>query len=296
MDRFVAMRVFVRIADLGSFSRVAEEMELSSSYVSKLLQQLEDSLGAKLLQRTTRRLQLTDAGAAYLAQCRRILALTEEADALVADLGQRPKGQLRINLPLAFANARLGPLMSRFARQYPELELDLHLSDQQVDLLEGGFDCGLRLSTQFRDSSYIAVSLASYRIVVCASPAYVERHGAPATPGELARHRCFVYAYANAGNRWPLQTEDQPYVSVDGAMRVNSTPFMKSFILDGLGIGVLPEFVARPELDEGRLVEVLAEVARPELKLYAVYPERSLAPAKVRVWVDFMKREMRRAP
>jgi len=294
MDRFIAMRVFVRVADRCSFSRVAEEMELSSSYVSKLVQQLEESLGARLLQRTTRRLQLTDAGAAYLAQCRQILDLAEQADASVGDWGRQPQGRLRINLPLAFATTELGPVMSEFARRYPDLELDLHLSDQHVDLLEGGFDCGLRLTTQFRDSSYVATSLASYRIVVCAAPAYLKEHGEPLAPSDLPRHRCFVYAYASGANRWPLVTEDAPYVPVDGAMRVNSTPFMKAFILDGLGIGVLPEFVARPELEQGRLVEVLAGVARPELRLYAVYPERSFVPAKVRVWVDFMKAALRR--
>ena len=299
MDKLAAMRVFARVAEMGSFSRVAEESELSSSYVSKLVLQLEKSLGAKLLQRTTRRIQLTEAGSAYLSHCRQILEHLDRADSLVGEWGKRPKGRLRINLPLSFALAELGPVMSAFARRYPELELDLNLSDQQVDLLEGGFDCGLRLTTQFKDSSYVATRLAEFRIMACASPKYLALRGTPKHPNDLLQHRCFVYAYAAANNRWPLQANEQPYVAVDGVLRVNSTPFMKSFILDGQGIGILPEFVARPEIDDGRLVEVLGDVERPALQLYAVYPERTFVPAKVRAWVEFMKAGVanrRRAP
>lgn len=289
MDKIAAMQVFVRVAELSSFSRVAEESELSSSYVSKLVQQLEDSLGTKLLQRTTRRIQLTEAGAAYLPQCREILEQIARADAMVAEKGDQPKGRLRINLPLSFALARLGPLMAKFSSQYPDLELDLNLSDEPVDLLAGGYDCGLRLTTQIQDSSYVAVRLGVFRIMVCASPDYLARCGEPATAADLARHRCFVYAYATDNNRWPLQHQDQAWVSVNGALRVNSTPFMKSFIVQGQGIGVLPEFVAMPDVGQGALVEILKEVARPALGLYAIYPERSFVPSKVRVWVDFMK-------
>jgi DNA-binding transcriptional LysR family regulator len=289
MDKLAAMRVFVRVAQLSSFTRVAEEAELSSSYVSKLVLQLEESLGTKLLQRTTRRLQLTEAGLAYLPQCRDILEQLDRADAMVAEKGDRPKGRLRINLPLSFGLIELGPVMAGFAERYPELELDLNLSDQPVDLLAGGYDCGLRLSTQIQDSSYVAVRLGRYRIMVCASPGYLVKHGKPSTPAELAAHKCFVYAYATDNNRWPLRHGDQDYVAVNGAVRVNSTPFMKSFIVRGLGIGVLPEFVARPEIEDGRLVELLKDVSRPALELFAVYPERSFVPAKVRVWIDYMK-------
>jgi len=288
MDKLAAMRVFVRVAQTASFSRVAEQSELSSSYVSKLVAQLEESLGTKLLQRTTRRIQLTEAGAAYLPQCREILEQIDRADAMVAEKGDKPKGRLRINLPLSFALTDLGPLMAEFSSRYPELELDLNLSDQPVDLLEGGYDCGLRLTTHIQDSSYVAVRLGKFKIMVCASPAYLARHGEPATPAALPQHRCFVYAYASESNRWPLHFEGQTHVSVNGALRVNSTPFMKAFILQGQGIGVLPEFVARPEVDDGRLTEILKDVPRPALELYAIYPERSFVPAKVRVWIAFM--------
>lgn len=293
MDKLAAMRVFARVAEMGSFSRVADESDLSSSYVSKLVLQLEDSLGTKLLRRTTRRLQLTEAGAAYLPHCKQILEQMDRADSMVGEWGERPKGRLRINLPLSFALAELGPVMSAFARRYPELELDLNLSDQPVDLLEGGYDCGLRLTTQFQDSSYVASRLAAFKIMVCASPDYLAQHGIPTSPNDLLAHRCFVYAYATASNRWPLQTDEQPYVAVNGSLRVNSTPFMKSFVMDGQGIGVLPEFVARPEIGDGRLTEILKDVERPTLELYAVYPERSFVPAKVRVWIEFMKAQMR---
>lgn len=292
MDKLAAMRVFVRVAESASFSRVAAETELSSSYVSKLVAQLEESLGTKLLQRTTRRIQLTEAGAAYLPQCREILEQIERADAMVAEKGDKPKGRLRINLPLSFGLTDLGPVMADFSSRYPELDLDLNLSDQPVDLLEGGYDCGLRLTTQIQDSSYVAVRLGMFRIMVCASPAYLEQYGEPATAAALQRHRCFVYAYASDSNRWPLHFEGQTYVPVNGALRVNSTPFMKAFILQGQGIGVLPEFVARPELDDGRLTEILKDVPRPSLELYAIYPERSFVPAKVRVWIAFMKSAM----
>lgn len=292
MDKLAAMRVFIRVADVASFARVANEEELSSSYVSKLVAQLEESLGTKLLQRTTRRIRLTDAGAAYLPQCRAILEHIDRADAMVTEQGEQPKGRLRINLPLSFGLTDLGPVMAQFSHRYPLLELDLNLSDQPVDLLAGGYDCGLRLTTQIQDSSYIAVRLGKFKIMVCASPDYLVRNGEPATAAELQQHRCFVYAYALDSNRWPLQFADQTHVTVNGALRVNSTPFMKSFILQGLGIGVLPEFVARPEVSDGRLVEILADVPRPPLELFAIYPERSFVPAKVRVWIDFMKEVM----
>ncbi|MFC7518330.1 LysR substrate-binding domain-containing protein [Herbaspirillum sp. GCM10030257] len=285
------MRVFSRVAETASFTRVAHELELSSSYVSKLVMQLEQSLGAKLLQRTTRRLQLTEAGRAYHVHCVQILEHMDRAESLVAEWGNFPKGRLRINLPLSFSLCDLGPVMASFGERYPELDLDLTLSDQQIDLLKEGFDCGLRLTTDFKDSSYVGIPIASFRIMVCAAPRYLKRHGVPATPQDLQQHRCFVYSYASGHNRWPLRTADQSHIAVNSTWRMNSTPFMKHFIIEGQGLGVLPEFVARPEIEDGRLVEVLEEVERPELKLYAVYPARKLVPAKVQVWIDFMREE-----
>lgn len=228
-----------------------------------------------------------------LPQCRDILEQIARADATVAEKGDRPKGRLRINLPLSFAPAELGPLMAQFSSLYPDLELDLNLSDEPADLLAGGYDCALRLTTQIQDSSYVALRLAVFRIMVCAAPAYLERCGQPATAADLARHRCFGYAYATDNKRWPLQHAGHAHVSVGGALRVNSTPFMKSFTVQGQGIGVLCEFVAMPEVRKGKPAEILKDVARPALELYAIYPERSFVPAKVRVWVDFMKSAFR---
>ncbi|ARN21580.1 LysR family transcriptional regulator [Piscinibacter gummiphilus] len=289
MDRIHTLRLFVRLAELQSFTAAAAELGISASAASKALAELEASLGAKLIHRTTRRVSLTDVGVRYLERCKGILGAVDEADAEAGGGVSEAAGRLRINAPMALGLTDLGDALAAFAAVHPRIELDVELGDRHVDLLSEGFDLGLRATTDPKDSSYTAQRIASFPLHVCATPAYLERRGHPSSPAELARHDCFAYAYATAGARWPLRFEGQTHVAVTPKGRANNTVFLKRLVLADLGIAVLPGFVARPEIGTGALVELFPGVERPPLVLYAVYPERRFAPRKVTACVAFLR-------
>lgn len=290
MDRLSTLRLFTRLAELQSFSATAAELDISASAASKAIAELEQAIGAKLLHRTTRRVSLTEVGARYAERAAAVLQAMEEADEEASGAASAASGRLRLNAPMALGLADLGEALAAFAAAHPRIELDVEFGDRHVDLLREGFDLGLRATTDPKDSSYTAQRIAEFALHVCASPAYIAQHGHPASPGELGAHTCFSYAYASAGTRWPLHFEGQTHVSVTPAGRANSTPFLKRLVLAGRGIAVLPDFVAQPEIATGALVELFPQVERPALRLYAVYPERRLAPRKVAVCVEFLKR------
>ncbi|MEC5385791.1 LysR family transcriptional regulator [Uliginosibacterium sp. H3] len=289
MDRLDTFRLFVRLMELGSFAAAAAELGVSPSAASKAINQLEASLGARLLHRTTRRLSLTEAGTTYLERARAVLLAVEEADAEAAGATVSASGRLRLNMPMALGLADLGEALADFAAEHPGIELDVDLGDRHADLLAEGFDLGLRATTDPKDSSYVAQRIAAFPLHICAAPAYMERHGRPATPDDLAEHACFAYVYATAGLRWPLRWRGQTHVVITPRMRANNTLFLKRLVLAGLGIAVLPGFVAKPEIDTGALVELFPDVERPPLLLFAQYPERRLTPHKVSVCVAFLK-------
>lgn len=289
MDRLSTLRLFTRLAELQSFSATAAELEISASAASKAIAELEQSLGAKLLHRTTRRVSLTEVGAGYAERAAAVLRAMEDADAEAAGAAGATSGRLRLNAPMALGLADLGEALAAFAAAHPRIELDVEFGDRHVDLLQEGFDLGLRATTDPKDSSYTAQRIAEFALHVCASPGYIARHGRPGSPDELGAHACFSYAYASAGARWPLHHAGQTHVSVAPAMRANSTPFLKRLVLADLGIAVLPDFVAQPEFSAGALVELFPQTKRPLLRLYAVYPDRRLAPRKVVACVQFLK-------
>jgi len=289
MDRIHTLRLFVRLAELQSFTAAAAELGISASAASKALAELEASLGAKLIHRTTRRVSLTDVGVRYLERCKGILGAVDEADAEAGGGVSEAAGRLRINAPMALGLTDLGDALAAFAAAHPRIELDVELGDRHVDLLSEGFDLGLRATTDPKDSSYTAQRIASFPLHVCATPAYLERRGRPSSPADLARYDCFAYAYATAGVRWPLRFEGQTHVAVTPKGRANNTVFLKRLVLADLGIAVLPGFVARPEIGSGALVELFPAVERPQLVLYAVYPERRFAPRKVTACVAFLR-------
>ncbi|HEX2012978.1 MAG TPA: LysR family transcriptional regulator [Roseateles sp.] len=289
MDRLSTFRLFIRLAELQSFSAAAAELDISPSAASKAIAELEASLGAKLVQRTTRRVSLTDAGTRYLERAAAVLRAVEDADAEASGTAAAPTGRLRLNAPMALGLSDLGEALTAFVAAHPQIEPDIELGDRHVDLLSEGFDLGLRATTDPKDSSYTAQRIAAFPLHVCATPAYLRRHGRPRSPAELGEHRCFAYAYATAGARWPLQWEGQSHVAVAARLRANSTLLLKRLVLADLGIAVLPGFVARPEIDSGALVELFPEVERPPLVLFAVYPQRQLIPRRVSVCVNFLK-------
>lgn len=285
MDTLRAIKMFVRLAELGSFTKLAEQTGNSKSMVSKELSKLESELGARLLHRTTRNLQLTHAGEGYLQRCRHILDQIEEAEDFVQDLQNKPKGKLKINVPMSLGLTDLSPLFADFMQAYPEIELDIHLGDEDIDLVEQGFDLGLRASSTLIDSTYVGKPLVKFDYKICASPSYVEQHPKVQHAKDLTAHNCFVYQYFKGKNIWPIDGG----VSVSGSLRVNSTMFMLEAIKQGLGIGFLPEFVFRQEMAKGNIIEILPEAERPQLTLYALYPARKFIPSRLVQCIEFIE-------
>lgn len=288
MDRLDVFRLLLRLADLQSFSAAAAELDISPSAASKAIAEIEAQLGAKLVNRTTRRLSLTEVGSVYLEKAAAILQAVEEADIEATGSSAAATGRLRINAPMTLGVTELGRALAAFSAAHPQIQLDVKLVDSHVDLLSEGFDLGLRATIEPKDSSYAAQRIAAFPFHVCASPDYLARRGTPATPPELVRHDCLDYVYASGGARWPLRWEGQTHIEVLPRMRANNTLFLKKLVLEGLGIAILPSFAAEPEIGNGALVDLFPHVECPPLVLYAVYPERRLAPKKVSVCVNYL--------
>jgi DNA-binding transcriptional LysR family regulator len=285
MNKLRAMQLFVRIAELGSFSRAADELALSKSVLSKEMTRLETALGIRLLQRSTRRLELTERGQDYLQRCRAILAQVESVEAELMTLDGAPRGKLRVNASMSLGLTELSQALSAFMAQYPEIELDVELSDEWVDLITQGFDLGFRAASRPFDSSYVGRAVATFRFHVCAAPEYVARHPPIRTPADLNRHNCYVYRHFRGGTVWPIGDG----VQIGGRLRANNTLFIRQAVLDGHGIAMMPSFVCGDGLASGALVELLADHPRPPLILYATYPARRHVPPKVSACVAFIE-------
>lgn len=285
MDKLRAMQLFARLAELGSFTRVAEQTGVTKSMISKEITKLEESLGARLLHRSTRNLQLTHVGQGYLQRTRSLLAQLEEADAYVKDMQQEAKGKLKINAPMALGITDLSKCFGDFMQAYPEVELDIHLDDEPVDLVEQGFDLGFRATSRPLDSNYVGRPLTYFKYRICASPEYLSNHEPITKPSDLIHHNCFVYSYFQSRNTWPIDGG----ISVTGNLKVNSTLFMLEAIKRGKGIGWLPDFVCGDALKEGSVVEILSDSEKPKLTLYALYPARHHVPPALTFCIDFLK-------
>ena len=285
MDKLRAIRLFVRLADLGSFTRVAEQTNSSKSMISKEIGRLENDLGARLLHRSTRNVQLTHVGEGYLQRAREILEKLDDADSFVQNLQQNPRGKLKINAPMALGITDLSTLFADFMRAYPDIELDIHLGDENVDLVEQGFDLGFRASSLPIDSSYVGRPLIRFKYRVCVGTEYLNDHPAINLPQDLKEHNCFVYSYFQGKNVWPIEDG----VAVQGTLRVNSTIFMMEAIRKGQGVGFIPDFVCREALEKGEVVEVLANSKKPYLTLYALYPARHFVPSKLVQCIEYLE-------
>lgn len=296
MDRFREIEAFVAVVDGGSFVNAAEALHLSKAAVSRAVLELEARLGARLLQRTTRRLSLTEAGREYYARCRQILAEMEEADGAVGAVTGQAVGTLRINAPVSFGILHLAPLWSVLMARHPGLELDVTLSDRRVDLVDEGYDMAVRI-TQPADSSLVYRKLATTRLVVCAAPAYLARRGSPASVQEIARHEVIAYSYRAGGDVWRFDTPCGPEEVVTRArMRTNNGDTCRAAALGGQGIVLQPSFLVEEDLAAGRLVEILPECRMAPIGIYAVYPSRRHLSMKVRVAVDFLAGCFEQAP
>jgi DNA-binding transcriptional LysR family regulator len=288
VDRIDAMRVFVAVVTEGSFSRAAELLDMSPQLASKYLSQLESRLDVRLLNRTTRKVSVTEAGTRYFEHAQQILASVDEMEHELGDLQQDPRGTLRVSAPVSFAISHMAGLVTDFQARYPAVDIDLQLNDRKVDIVEEGFDIALRIG-HLKSSSLIARRIAPVRIVLCASPAYLARYGTPQTPGELKGHRYLRYSYLEAAGRDAiiqyLTTKDREH---RGELVSNNGHVLVEAAIAGAGIGFQPTFIAGAAIAEGKLQQLLPDYETEPLGLYAVYAHRKLLPSKVRCFIDFI--------
>jgi DNA-binding transcriptional LysR family regulator len=288
MDKFREMQVLVAVVDAGSFVAAGEALRITKAAASRIVMQLEARLGARLLQRTTRRLSMTEAGQAYYNRSKQILADLDEAEGTVGDVTLQASGRLRVNAPLSFGVNRLAALWPEFMARHPNLELEVDLADRLVDLVEEGYDMAIRI-TRPRDSSLIYRKLAKTRVLLCASPDYLARRGCPENVADLARHDIIAYTYAPGSDNWRFETPDgEQSVTVRPRLRANNGETCRAAALAGLGISQQPCFLVGDDLAAGRLIELLPELCSQEIGIYAVYPSRKHLSIKVRALVDYL--------
>ncbi|MGO4684521.1 LysR family transcriptional regulator [Hyphomicrobium sp. 2TAF46] len=288
MDKLAAMNALVKVVASGSYAEAARRLGLTRSAVSKAVMELEESLGARLLDRTTRRVTPTEAGLAYYERCLAILAQVEETEAQVSRLHDEPKGTLRVNAPMSFGTLYLGNAIADLMIRYSDLKVELTLTDRLIDPLEEGADVTVRIGTP-TDSSLIARRIAPARIVLVASPDYIEKHGEPESPGDLVEHRCLSYGHTTSLQRWHLtENGESVSVSIASCMSSNNGDVLREAAVKGIGIAMLPTFIVGNDIAAGRLKLVLPNNRPPDLTIHALYaPNRYLA-AKTRVFIDFL--------
>ncbi|MGK5078701.1 LysR family transcriptional regulator [Janthinobacterium sp. HLX7-2] len=288
MDLFSSMRMYVAVVDGGSFAAAAEKLEISRAMASKQIQKLEEHLGTRLLNRTTRRLSLTETGREFYERSTQIMHDVEEAEQVAGQMTRMPQGVLRVTIPLSYGQHRLASLIGDYARAYPQVQLDISLSDRKVDLIEDGFDLAIRIGAMAQ-SDLIARKIGGVRSIVCASPAYVAQHGAPQNPEELKRHACLGYTLTGSGSDWRFETPDGSLiVPISGPIRADNGDIIRLAALSGAGILFQPHFIVDEDLAAGRLIQLLPGWQSAELGVYAVYPSRKHLSAKVRTFVDFL--------
>ncbi|MBN8462013.1 MAG: LysR family transcriptional regulator [Dechloromonas sp.] len=286
MDRLDAMRLFLRVAELGSFSAVALQAGVARSVVTRQIAALETHLGVKLMARSTRRLALTSAGSAYLEKCRVILNLVEAAEADVAEERLIPRGNIRLSLPLSFGIRRLAPLLLDFSQRHPEVSLDMDYSDRRINLIEEGIDLAIRITRRLEPGD-VARKIGAGRMLVVAAPEYLARHGRPQHPAELAHHECLGYTHAGNPMPWQFLVNGQPEsFPVRSRINANNGDVLTEAATQGLGITLQPDFIVASYLDAGRVERILADFAIPELGIYAMLPSNRHVPHRVRVLMD----------
>ncbi|WP_298727131.1 LysR family transcriptional regulator [uncultured Ferrovibrio sp.] len=288
MDHLADLAVFARVVEANSFSAAAASLRLSKSAVSKQIARLEERLGAQLLQRTTRKLTLTETGRIVLDHAQRVLIEAEAAEAAVQNLQTAPRGQLRVNLPMSFGLAYVTPLLPELLSKYPELHIDLTFNDRRVDLLEEDVDVAIRIG-ELADSTLTVRRLAPARFITCASEAYLRKAGVPLKPSDLQQHECLIYKYLPEPFLWRYEGPGGPWsVKVSGRLHANNGEALRDAAVAGHGVVRSPSFIVGPDIAAGRLVPILEAYEPASFGIYAVYPAQRYLTPKLRAFIDFL--------
>ncbi|TPI43070.1 LysR family transcriptional regulator [Mesorhizobium sp. B3-1-6] len=289
MDTLTRMRAFIDVVEAEGFSAAARKIGRSKALLSKYVRELEDELGALLLNRTTRQFSLTEAGHTYYQRASEIVREVDNLAEAVRQSSGDVRGRIKLSAARTFADAPIGQSLVDFARQHPDIVLDVHLDDRFVDLVEEGFDLAVRIS-RLENSSLIARRLAPFSVRLCASPELIAKHGKPTRPQDLANMPCIVDTNGRSLANWRFkgEGEDSISVAVSGPIEVNSPIVARAAALSGLGFAMLPDFIAAPDVASGKLVTALDDRIPAGTGIFAVYPHRRYLPAKVRVFVDFL--------
>ncbi|MER9004292.1 MULTISPECIES: LysR family transcriptional regulator [unclassified Mesorhizobium] len=289
MDTLTRMRAFIDVVEAEGFSAAARKIGRSKALLSKYVRELEDELGALLLNRTTRQFSLTEAGHTYYSRASEIVREVDSLADAVRESSGDVRGRIKISAARTFADAPIGQSLIDFARQHPDIVLDIHLDDRFVDLVEEGFDLAVRIS-RLENSSLIARRLGPFSIKLCASPELIAKHGKPTRPQDLANLPCIVDTNGRSLANWRFRGDGEESVSVNvsGPIEVNSPMAARAAAVSGLGFTILPDFIAAPDLASGLLVSLLDDRIQSGSGIFAVYPHRRYLPAKVRVFVDFL--------
>lgn len=297
MSSFNTLPIFVALVEAGSFSKAGEQLNTSKSAVSKRISQLESDLGVRLFNRTTRSLTLTEAGEEYYDYASQAISLAKEAEYAVSRLQAKPKGKLKISVPMTFGRLYVSNLIPTFLALYPDIQIEMVMDDKRQDFIKQGFDIGIRIG-QLEDSSLVAKKIALCRSVICASEAYLAKHGTPQKPHDLNDHNCLYYSYFRAGQDWlfhkKADKKENAFIKVTpkGNYRVNNSDALHDAAIAGLGIVNMPTFIVGPDLVRNKLTQILTHYPQPIHGIYAIFPERKHLAAKVRVFIDFLQQEI----
>jgi DNA-binding transcriptional LysR family regulator len=288
VDKFVSMEIFVAVVEAGSLTAAAERFDISSAMVGKHIRSLETRLGTRLLTRTTRRQSLTEIGRQYYEQCRRILADVKDAESLAEAMAAAPRGVLKVTVPLTYGVEVFAPAMTEFLTAWPDITLELDLSNRMIDLVEEGFDASVRIG-QLPDSSFVARPLKPYRMRACASPAYLARAGTPRTPEDLMQHECLGFLHWGREGLWRLGGESATECQLRaGRFRANNGQALKVAALHGFGLVLQPEALLAREIASGELVSVLEDYLPEGAPVHLLYPRDRRATPKLTSFIDFV--------
>ncbi|WP_322106421.1 LysR family transcriptional regulator [Paraburkholderia sp. J41] len=295
MDTLQNMRVFVRVVEAGSFTGAAQHLNTTTAYASRAVSDLEAHLRTRLLNRTTRRIALTEAGERYLQRCEQILAYVDQAEAEAGDAHARPSGKLKIHAMTSFGQHYVVPAVGQYQKLYPDVHVELTLAQRMPDLLDEGYDVALVLATDLPDSGFVSQRIASAFSIACASPAYLERHGVPQTPADLANHTCLqLVTPVFPSAQWQFTGPDgETAINLGPAtFQVNVAEACAVAVREGMGVGLLPIYSAISGLRSGELEWILPEYRSQEMNVYALYPSRQYLDAKIRTWVELLREHL----